>query len=105
MISLPCVCMLTRFALTEKLVIELISTETLYWNAGVKTDEDGKTSVEFALNDSVTSFRASMRMHLRKTEHSDNPRLSSNRFSRSIWNPSCHWKFLRAIKFGFQLVW
>ena len=35
-------------------------TETLYWNAGVKTDEDGKTSVEFALNDSVTSFRASI---------------------------------------------
>ena len=35
-------------------------TETLYWNAGVKTDEDGKASVEFALNDSVTSFRASI---------------------------------------------
>ncbi len=35
-------------------------TETLYWNAGVKTDEDGKTSVEFALNDSVTSFHASI---------------------------------------------
>jgi hypothetical protein len=33
--------------------------ETLYWNAGVKTDQDGKASVEFALNDSVTSFRAS----------------------------------------------
>ncbi len=32
-------------------------TETLYWNAGVKTDENGKASVEFALNDSVTSFR------------------------------------------------
>lgn len=35
-------------------------TETLYWNAGVKTDQDGKTSVEFSLNDSVTSFRASV---------------------------------------------
>jgi hypothetical protein len=35
-------------------------TETLYWNAGVKTDQDGKTTVEFALNDSVTSFRASV---------------------------------------------
>ena len=34
-------------------------TETLYWHAGVKTDEDGKASVEFALNDAVTSFRAS----------------------------------------------
>ncbi|MDB4730280.1 MG2 domain-containing protein [bacterium] len=33
--------------------------ETLYWNAGVKTDQYGKASVEFALNDSVTSFRAS----------------------------------------------
>lgn len=32
-------------------------TETLYWNAGVKTDENGKASVKFALNDSVTSFR------------------------------------------------
>ena len=32
-------------------------TETLYWNAGVKTDKYGKASVEFALNDSVTSFR------------------------------------------------
>jgi len=33
--------------------------ETLYWNAGVKTDVDGRARVEFALNDSITSFRAS----------------------------------------------
>ena len=32
-------------------------TETLYWSAGTKTDENGKASVEFSLNDSVTSFR------------------------------------------------
>ncbi len=32
-------------------------TETLYWNAGVRTDEQGKAVAEFALNDSVTSFR------------------------------------------------
>ncbi len=33
-------------------------TETLYWSAGVKTDAaTGEASVEFALSDSVTSFR------------------------------------------------
>ena len=33
-------------------------TETLYWNAGVKTDEKtGEATVSFALNDSVTTFR------------------------------------------------
>jgi hypothetical protein len=31
--------------------------ETLFWHAGVKTDEKGQASVEFGLNDSVTSFR------------------------------------------------
>ncbi len=34
-------------------------TETLYWNAGVRTDaRTGKATVSFALNDSVTSFKA-----------------------------------------------
>ncbi len=34
-------------------------TETVYWNAGVKTDaKTGEASVSFALNDSVTTFRA-----------------------------------------------
>ncbi|NJN05345.1 MAG: A-macroglobulin complement component, partial [Rhodobacteraceae bacterium] len=32
-------------------------TETLFWSAGLKTDENGKATVEFGLNDSVTSFR------------------------------------------------
>lgn len=33
-------------------------TETLYWNAGIKTDpKTGEASVSFALNDSVTSFK------------------------------------------------
>ncbi len=32
-------------------------TETLFWNAGIKTDEQGQASVEFGLSDSVTSFR------------------------------------------------
>lgn len=32
-------------------------TETLYWNAGVRTDKDGLAKVSFWLNDSVTSFR------------------------------------------------
>ena len=32
-------------------------TETLFWHAGVKTNEEGKATVEFGLNDSVTSFR------------------------------------------------
>lgn len=32
--------------------------ETLYWNAGVKTDaKTGEATVDFALNDSVTTFR------------------------------------------------
>ncbi|MCA9224376.1 MAG: hypothetical protein KDA47_02150, partial [Planctomycetales bacterium] len=32
-------------------------TETLFWHAGLKTDDEGRASVEFGLNDSVTSFR------------------------------------------------
>jgi uncharacterized protein YfaS (alpha-2-macroglobulin family) len=32
-------------------------TETLFWHAGLKTDDKGEASVEFALNDSVTTFR------------------------------------------------
>ena len=32
-------------------------TETLYWNAGIKTDQNGEAQFSFALNDSVTSFR------------------------------------------------
>lgn len=33
-------------------------TETLYWNAGIKTDaKTGEASVSFALSDAVTSFR------------------------------------------------
>jgi hypothetical protein len=32
-------------------------TETVYWNAGIKTDDSGRGSATFALNDSVTSFR------------------------------------------------
>jgi uncharacterized protein YfaS (alpha-2-macroglobulin family) len=31
--------------------------ETLYWNAGVKTDANGAATVAFALNDSITTFR------------------------------------------------
>ncbi|QDU96503.1 MG2 domain-containing protein [Lignipirellula cremea] len=31
--------------------------ETLFWHAGVKTDEHGKATISFDLNDSVTSFR------------------------------------------------
>jgi len=31
--------------------------ETLFWHAGLKTDENGQASFEFALNDSVTSFQ------------------------------------------------
>jgi hypothetical protein len=31
--------------------------ETLFWSAGVRTDKYGKATVEFGLNDSVTSFR------------------------------------------------
>lgn len=34
-------------------------TETLYWNAGLKTDNNGQATIEFGLNDSVTSFRLS----------------------------------------------
>ena len=34
-------------------------SETLYWNAGIRTGaRDGKATVEFALSDGVTSFRA-----------------------------------------------
>lgn len=33
-------------------------TETLYWSAGTKTNANGEATVTFALNDSVTSFRA-----------------------------------------------
>src|SRR5262249_15828057 len=32
-------------------------TETVYWNAGVKTDASGMANVTFNLSDSVTSFR------------------------------------------------
>ncbi len=32
-------------------------TETIYWNAGLATDENGHASVEFDLSDSVTTFR------------------------------------------------
>ena len=33
-------------------------TETLYWHAGIKTDaKTGEATIEFGLNDSVTSFR------------------------------------------------
>jgi hypothetical protein len=32
-------------------------SETLYWNAGVKTNERGEAKVSFYLSDSVTSFR------------------------------------------------
>jgi uncharacterized protein YfaS (alpha-2-macroglobulin family) len=34
-------------------------TETLFWHAGVKTDENGNGQIEFGLNDAVTSFRVS----------------------------------------------
>jgi hypothetical protein len=32
-------------------------TETLFWHAGLKTDAAGEATVEFALNDAVTTFR------------------------------------------------
>jgi len=32
-------------------------TETLFWHAGIRTGPGGKASIEFGLNDSVTSFR------------------------------------------------
>lgn len=32
-------------------------TETLFWHAGLKTNEQGEATIEFALNDSVTTFR------------------------------------------------
>ena len=32
-------------------------TETLYWNAGVRTNANGEAKVSFVLNDSVTAFR------------------------------------------------
>ena len=31
--------------------------ETLFWSAGIRTDEHGQATVEFGLNDAVTSFR------------------------------------------------
>jgi uncharacterized protein YfaS (alpha-2-macroglobulin family) len=31
--------------------------ETLFWNAGIRTNDRGEATVEFALNDAVTSFR------------------------------------------------
>eukprot|EP00026_Physarum_polycephalum_P003227 Phypoly_transcript_03237.p1 GENE.Phypoly_transcript_03237~~Phypoly_transcript_03237.p1 ORF type:complete len:799 (+),score=122.12 Phypoly_transcript_03237:183-2399(+) len=31
-------------------------TETLYWSASIKTDKNGEATVEFQMNDSVTSF-------------------------------------------------
>lgn len=33
-------------------------TETVYWNAGIATDKDGKATVAFDLSDSITTFRA-----------------------------------------------
>jgi hypothetical protein len=32
-------------------------TETVYWHAGLKTSDQGEATIEFALNDSVTTFR------------------------------------------------
>lgn len=32
-------------------------TETLYWHAGLRTDDNGRATIAFGLNDSVTSFR------------------------------------------------
>ncbi len=32
-------------------------TETLFWHAGLRTNEKGEASIEFALNDSITTFR------------------------------------------------
>lgn len=32
-------------------------TETLFWHAGLQTDENGEAEIEFGLNDAVTSFR------------------------------------------------
>jgi uncharacterized protein YfaS (alpha-2-macroglobulin family) len=32
-------------------------TETLYWNAGVRTGDDGTATIQFGLSDSVTTFR------------------------------------------------
>lgn len=34
-------------------------TETLFWHAGLRTGRQGEASIEFALNDSVSSFRVS----------------------------------------------
>ena len=34
-------------------------TETLFWQAGVRTDAHGEATVRFALSDSGTTFRAS----------------------------------------------
>lgn len=32
-------------------------SETLYWSAGIRTDAKGEATIEFGLNDAVTSFR------------------------------------------------
>ena len=32
-------------------------TETLFWHAGIRTGQEGLATIEFALNDAVTSFR------------------------------------------------
>ena len=32
-------------------------TETIYWNAGIATDDEGRAVVEFDLSESLTSFR------------------------------------------------
>ncbi|MBI3180256.1 MAG: A-macroglobulin complement component, partial [Deltaproteobacteria bacterium] len=41
-------------------------TETLYWNAGLNTDAQGKATVRFALSDSVTTFRVLVDAHDRE---------------------------------------
>jgi len=38
-------------------------SETLYWNAGIKTGEDGIAKVTFFLSDSITSFRVMADAH------------------------------------------
>ena len=65
--------------------------ETLYWNAGLKTDDQGTATVEFALSDSVTSFRVAADAFDEAGALGSGTRKSS-RSSRSTWNPSCRWK-------------
>lgn len=43
-------------------------TETLYWNAGLKTDDKGEAEVSFYLSDSVTSFRVMADAYTQKGE-------------------------------------